>query len=407
MKPLSLLFCIFFPVASLAFVNGKVTGSDTLSIVMVSFRDVRGDSFYQDGRWWGYKTRHRKIDFEHILNTFGYPISDQTPPVALEHYAPNGDRLFAGLVDYFHILSQGQYQLTVTITNPFDEQGYPLWFQLPQEKSFYSRRPFYEFIREAMAAAESNGVQLKPRRTNRICFVYTGNRWDTIPPQVDEVGGRYMRVHERWQWPYDRESADAPLTHVGMYCHEYAHLLGAEHHRPSAVSLWDLMGNGQKNAFAGSFGNCPAPLNPWLRAQWGWLSLHECEGDAEISLIYHTAEQYYLYQPVGTSHRLLLENRQYRQLFDCGLPGHDTHANGGLLIWKIGDGSSIDLIEADGNEGEMNAAEDVFRCHRGEIIDIPLPSQKDTSVVVRLQILHVSADNDTIRVRVSSSIMAE
>ncbi len=348
-----------------AFSQPILTGPDTLSFVLVAFSDVQGDSFTAETARYSYTQRHALNDFIHPLTSAGYYATLQPQDPASTPRAPNHEPVFGSLIDYFSEMSAGKYHLQTQILNPMDEHGYPLWVQMGNPKRHYAHLSFAQFIEDAVRAGARMGLVITPSRHHKICWIYAGNRWNSIPPQCDAIGGSMMRVHERWMYPYDCEHTNAPLTPVGMYCHEYAHLLGSEHHRTGAVSLWDLMGNGQKNASSGTFGNLPAPLDPWRRHLWGWLNFRRVRGDSLSWTEEEIASQPVILWEITPTLRFILDYRNFSTGFARSAPGGLLHSHPGLLLWHIaGPGTGerdVDLVEADTTEGEMNATGDLFR----------------------------------------------
>lgn len=348
-----------------AFSQTVLAGPDTLSFVLVAFSDVQGDSFSTESARHSFAQRHALDDFIHPLNSAGYYATPQPLDPASSPRAPNHEPVFGSLIDYFTEMSAGKYHLQTKILNPADEQGFPVWVRLANPKRHYAHKSFAQFIADATQAGARMGLVITPSRHHKICWIYAGNRWNSIPPQCDAIGGSMMRVHERWMYPYDCEHTNAPLTPIGMYCHEYAHLLGAEHHRTGAVSLWDLMGNGQKNACSGTFGNLPAPLDPWRRHLWGWLNFRRVTGDSLSWTEEEITSQSAILWEISPTLRFILDYRDFSTGFARSAPGGLLHNSPGLLLWHMhGHGAAegeIDLVEADSTEGEMNAAGDIFR----------------------------------------------
>ena len=338
---------------------------DTLAIILVEFTDVKHDSFMSSDSMVPYDNKYKWLDFYNMLvRRDYYETPDPNNPSSIPR-SPDNEPVYGSFTDYFDDMSNGRYNITVIIENDSTADGYPVWAQMQETKTYFASKSYTVFFDSAKAAAQRAGLDTRTSAQRRVCFVYAGNRWDSIAPRADRIGGDWMRVHERWKFPYDEEHKDDRLTHIGMYCHEFAHLLGARHHGKGAAR-WSIMGNGQKNsAGGGSFGNCPDPINPWQRYRWGWLRINRIPGDVSRTIVYgDTLNNYFVWGV--SSDTFLVENRQFTQGFDRGLPGHDTYQYGGLLIWNIlgtgNGGATIDLIEADGITGEGGVvADDIFR----------------------------------------------
>ncbi|MGQ9561476.1 MAG: hypothetical protein ACUVWA_13285 [Candidatus Oleimicrobiaceae bacterium] len=188
------------------------------------------------------------------------------------------------------------------------------------------------------------------------------------------LNGPKLEVPERDHLNRDPgEAANAKVAHIGFFCHEFVHMMGAAHSHRSVYN-WGLMMEGQKNGDV--YGNRPASVNPWILCRAGWASPCTLKSDLlHASLVYSssptTPSTYYvrLWSVSGIDEWLLVENRQCTNTYHRSLPPAvvTPPKSGGILIWRIaGHGLSdyqTDLIEANANSGwpMENQAEDVFR----------------------------------------------
>jgi M6 family metalloprotease-like protein len=134
------------------------------------------------------------------------------------------------------------------------------------------------------------------------------------------------------------ELVDGSLTTIGVYAHEYGHMLGIwdlydPDYSSSGIGKWGLMGKGTFNGVTRT-GDSPAHLSPWHKIQLGWVTPVNVDGVLTDEPIEQASAASDVYQfsygepGDGTSEYFLVENRQ-KTGFDAGLPGD------GLLIWHI------------------------------------------------------------------------
>jgi len=161
-------------------------------------------------------------------------------------------------------------------------------------------------------------------------------------------------------------TSSAGITTVGVFCHEFGHLLGLielydndTDGLSEGIGEWGTMGSGNWNG-VGRMGDCPAHYCAWSKFRLFWntptpvtletrLTDEKIEAAAVKADVYNFADLKHPLEDCGE--HFMLENRQ-KIGFDRGLPGH------GLLIWHIDDDETdntdenhklVDLEEADGN----------------------------------------------------------
>ena len=181
-------------------------------------------------------------------------------------------------------------------------------------------------------------------------------------------------------------TSSAGITTVGVFCHEFGHLLGLielydndTDGLSEGIGEWGTMGSGNWNG-VGRMGDCPAHYCAWSKFQLSWntpvtpvetpLTNEKIEAAAVKADVYNFNADL---KAGGTSEEhFMLENRQ-KIGFDRGLPGH------GLLIWHIDDNATdntdenhklVDLEEADGNNDLDN------KINRGDTGD-PYPGSSN------------------------------
>lgn len=150
---------------------------------------------------------------------------------------------------------------------------------------------------------------------------------------------------------------------IGVYCHEYGHILGlpdlydtdASHANSEGLGAWSLMASGNYNGGSKS----PAHLDPWCKKQLGYINIFDHELLPTTPNLYRAripkveSEPFVYYMATvsgGAFEYYLIENRQ-RYGFDIGLPGE------GLCIYHIDETQpnnnnparyKVALVQADG-----------------------------------------------------------
>ncbi|MBU1626605.1 M6 family metalloprotease domain-containing protein [bacterium] len=128
------------------------------------------------------------------------------------------------------------------------------------------------------------------------------------------------------------------MTAIGIYCHEFGHVLGLpdlydSDDSSSGIGYFGLMGYGGNNTAFGKKMDCPAHFCAWSKEYLGWADVSEITSSGEYML--EPAERdalcYKIKGELTHTEYFLVENRQ-KIGFDLGLPGE----RGGILIWDIG-----------------------------------------------------------------------
>jgi immune inhibitor A len=233
----------------------------------------------------------------------------------------------------------------------------PGWLPLPQAKAVY-RADLRAMLLDAVAAADDDVDFARydndgDGRVDYLLVVHTGsggertgdNRdlWSqtvTVEPVVTADGvtiDTFTTVPEYWV------ATDAGRMTIGVYVHEFGHLLGLpdlyDYGLDSkGIGDWDLMALGMWNG-VGNQGGSPSWPSAWGRVALGWVVPEVPQVDvAGVRLA--PVEQagagrggpvYYLWNNgVDSSEFFLIENRQKLSgSYDAYLPGH------GLLVWHV------------------------------------------------------------------------
>ncbi len=159
---------------------------------------------------------------------------------------------------------------------------------------------------------------------------------------------------------------------IGVFCHEYSHVLGLCDHYPTRNSVhdnhpgkYDLMSEGP---YLNS-GNTPCNMSAFERYSIGWLNPRQLSGAEDVALQpLESSNQALIIKTISEDEFFILENRQ-NQGWDTYLPGH------GMLVWHIdydeeawtenipnnmANHQRVDIMEADGTPGSQSYAGDPF-----------------------------------------------
>lgn len=131
----------------------------------------------------------------------------------------------------------------------------------------------------------------------------------------------------------EESPTSAGLTPIGVFCHEFGHVLGLPDlydtdYSSEGVGDWELMGSGSYNGRS----QTPSGLSGWSKSQLGWLSLTNItsnQTNMPIPALAWNSVAYRLWYHGQTGNQyFVIENRQ-QMGFDSELPGE------GVLIWHI------------------------------------------------------------------------
>jgi M6 family metalloprotease-like protein len=153
-------------------------------------------------------------------------------------------------------------------------------------------------------------------------------------------GDKYLDTYSAS--PELRGNWNANITHIGVICHELAHIFGAPDFYDTAnnefagTGKWDLMGGGSWNGN----GARPAHINMYQKIQFGWVEpvVLDVSQSVEGMQPAMTSPDAYIIRTSSPKEYYVLENRQRRE-FDSEIPGH------GLLIYHV----SVEQSDIDQN----------------------------------------------------------
>ena len=299
---------------------------------------------------------------------------------------PNNGRSFS---DYFKESSYGKLEVSVDVVG---------WVRATNNYQSYSHGTngfsgARDLVAEAIDAAETRGVDFSEYDNNNdgnvdgVIVIHSG-------PGAEETGNDSYVWSHRWAINsryYDRrnvsdymiqpELRSAGRVNIGIFCHEFGHLLGLpdlydtdqENGTNSGIGQWGLMGRG---GWAGQEAT-PAGLSAWSKETLGWADVQDITGDygAYTLRAASTTNAFFKISTPQPNEYFLLENRQKTGV-DAEIPGS------GLAIWHIDsekttqypdrnevngdtDRKGVDLEEADGRD-EL----DELPAHRGDTGDL-------------------------------------
>ena len=172
------------------------------------------------------------------------------------------------------------------------------------------------------------------------------------------------------------------LIAIGVYCHEYGHVLGMPdlydtNGGSEGVGTWCVMGSGSWGALPGN-PERPTHMCAELKRRLGWLTPIEVTGNL-IDLVIPPVETYpvcyKITNPLNADEYFMVENRAH--------VGFDslTRGDGGLAIWHVdlhgwqSDQTHryVSLEQADGNfdlERDMGGGNSDLRSNRGDAGDL-------------------------------------
>ncbi|UCD93984.1 MAG: M6 family metalloprotease domain-containing protein [Candidatus Zixiibacteriota bacterium] len=223
---------------------------------------------------------------------------------------------------------------------------------------------------DAVRVADSLGLDFSPFDTygspagadgeiDGLLIVHAG-------PGMEQTGSEYMMISHKWDLgPYAtiadglnidsytiqpeerlRPGGSAEITPIGVFCHEFGHVLGLPDlydvdYQPSSsdgIGIWSLMGTG---VFKGD-ARIPAHLDAWCKMYVGFLDpveVYENMTSVEFPPVENDPVAYRLWKDGAySSQYFLVENRQPVG-FDSLLPGS------GLLIYHVDDNATFNNID--------------------------------------------------------------
>jgi len=311
-----------------------------LGVVLVSFADVRPGLYATDGL--GYPDSCKKQDYEDYFFSLGSWTVD-----------PKGNPVEGSLADYYDEISQGEFHFGPgsEIYNAADADGYPVWFQLADNKSVYQGRSISTILSEL-------GLSSLPSAYDVLAVVYAGHKaGGELAPHASS--GKYI-VSEG-------DDNVVALRGIGPSVHEFGHTISLKHngylfgcpgcqgHLPymywEAMNIGNMNGNPPNSGMR--IGTHPASMNPRQIVEIkNWVD-YTLISESVTGMVFqydNESTNYYKLQSPGTAYPdefFILEMR-LKEGFDSDTPtgpGREnivysddvTGSQGGLLIWRRGE----------------------------------------------------------------------
>jgi M6 family metalloprotease-like protein len=288
------------------------------------------------------------IDFPDKPHT--YPLSNFES--LMNHPGYNGTGSFK---DYYSANSFGQLNITTTVTG---------WYTASHNHDYYcdecsqdnSNTTYRELVREAVDAAEANGVDFSiydndgDGVVDGVMIIHQGegaergdltnvwsHSWQLNP------GGSYSNLSVTYDgvlindYTLNPETSSGGMGAIGVLCHEFGHNLGLPDYYDTEQYLlggenfhlgeWDCMASGSYNNGSAT----PANHNSYSRNMLGWQTAIELISPTSIELPNIAQNNIsYFYSTKTPNEYFWLENRQkISGTFDQYIPSH------GLLIYHI------------------------------------------------------------------------
>lgn len=278
------------------------------------------------------------------------------------------------------------------------------WVQAKENYANYGHSGGYaashDLVAEAIDAAEDKGVDFSKYDNNNdgkvdgVVVIHSGpgaeegSRSEYIWSHRWAINSRYYDQRNISDYTIQPETRYGGPVGIGIFCHEFGHLLGLPDlydtnfgdGKSNGIGEWGLMGTG---GWLGSE-DYPAGMTAWSKETLGWAEIRDIT-DEYGAYDLRAASQHNEFYKVRTPHEneyFLLENRQ-RQGVDRSLSGS------GLAIWHIDQNRAssypasnsvngdvrrkgVDLEEADGrndldNSSNRSDAGDLFPGTAGQM----------------------------------------
>jgi len=389
----------------------SVPDSMSLGVILIQFSDwatndtARGGVGYdQEGDpIYGY---YEYQDYYNMLFSEGTYLGYNIHP-------GTNHKVFGSMRDYYlevsHARPGGQFYLSGSILNDVDANDVPIWYTASHVKAYYGDTLSHNdttFAHEAITLANNNGYNTN--NYDKLCILYAGsidNSDNCLHAHANEVNGG---------WYITAEKLYNVFSHIGVHCHEFAHLLGLSDHyhgdeyNVPSYGRWGLMGTGYKNG--PNYGSCPAHLTGRSKVELGFVPIEDI-GNNTINyaqtilptsnntsdILFRRAAIYPAYHH-GVWHEetedILIENRQQiTGTFDKYLPGE------GLLVYV----ENV-LLEADGSvhldTSNISNSGDPFpgSSSNTKLTDFTTPNSiiRDGTVLSHFAVLDISVNGDSV-----------
>ncbi|HPI37586.1 MAG TPA: T9SS type A sorting domain-containing protein [Ignavibacteriaceae bacterium] len=364
----------------------------TLKVILVEFSDIKHRNPSQDGL-----PEYTYDDFENLFFSNGIYASPNM-------YSPDNKQVFGSLHDYYNKMSDGNLNITgYVLNNDNNSDNIPDWIELDYNKSYYNDDYYTTFYNEVITKAIAQGLNVGGLGTYvKLAIVYAGHAYRQTSSESEPSGltprafsNNYIMSEQFAPYaPYNSEHPNRNFSHIGIHAHELGHLLGFPdlYYSSNNNGWWDLMAAGNYNGPTYS-GACPAPINPQLRNEKGWVSFSSISGDPTYQADYYLQdpEVFQIINSSNSNYYFLVETRKFNQTMSIGstnCPDYNTyvpHGNKtqGVLVWrKDGTVSHGRIIHANGlawTSGNLGNAGDILPGDSGVEVITPWSDLRTTS----------------------------
>ncbi|MBU1651627.1 M6 family metalloprotease domain-containing protein, partial [bacterium] len=282
------------------------------------------------------------------------------------------------LSDYYEEISYGTFHLTGQTIG---------WFTAAHDKAYYGAnlpngkdQNYFALAREAVEAADSyiNYSDFDSNNdgyVDNVFIIHSGRGEESSGGTADDLWSRRSQLDPAYisgegtkvmDFTIQPEKLWSEKTTVGIFCHEFGHILGLPDlydvdYSSNGVGSFCLMGFGSWNTTGNQLsGAVPAHMCVWAKKKLGWMapSLITSNGKYDLTAAERGASSYMLNNNMPNLEYFLVENRQ-KVSFDAGLPG-----NGGVLIWHIDD------AKIDDNTDENHKLVDLEQAQATQTLDL-------------------------------------
>ncbi|MBD3234420.1 MAG: M6 family metalloprotease domain-containing protein [candidate division Zixibacteria bacterium] len=283
------------------------------------------------------------VDFDdyHHEWDFDATISDFEQLLFSSNSYPTGS-----MTDFYRENSYGKVILTGAVVG---------WYRMPQPYSFYTngQRGFGTYPGNAQKLAE-DAVLAADDDVDYSRYDNDADGWvDALfivhaGPGYEDTGNENFIHSHKWSLHVNlvldevrlsdysmepEETGAGELVNIGVFCHEFGHMLGLPdlYDRDSSskgLGSWSVMSYG----VWGNGGKTPAHFDAWCKCRLGWVIPSTPQDNIQDVLLPPVESDPVIYHLWTNGHRgseyFLIENRR-KMLFDSELPGE------GLLIYHI------------------------------------------------------------------------
>lgn len=229
-----------------------------------------------------------------------------------------------------------------------------------------------KLVEEAVDAAEGAGVNFadydndKDGEVEGVWIVHQGvgaegtsshtdiwsHKWDIVSGGGTARTYDGVRINNYIMQP--ETNAKGGLIEIGVFCHEFGHLLGLPELYDTDYSscgngIYDLMSGGAWGDVDKKHPESPAHLSAWSKYYLGWANVYDwtsVEGGRTLAQV-ETGNEIVKIGVEGSSREYFLLCNRRKTRFDKYLPGE------GLLIWHVDE----NRIDANMKKGKLNDSE--------------------------------------------------